>query len=160
MINCAKKRVLVECLEQGLCLVQGVRPGEPKQVISSIKAYRSLVKGCVGYLANVVVSTSPTSRVQDILVVCEYPDVFPKDLPGMPPHREVEFLIELVPGSTPSQRCLTEWHLLNCESSKQLQELLDKGFISPSVFPWGVPVLFVKKKDGSLRLCIDYQMLN
>ena len=82
-----------------MCLVQGVRPGEPKQVISAIKVYHSLAKGCVGYMASVVVSTLSTSRVQDIPVVYEYPDVFPEDLLGMLPYKEVEFLIELVPGS-------------------------------------------------------------
>ena len=69
MIDYAKKGVLVECLVQGLCLVQGVRSGEPKQVISAIKAYCSPAKDCVGYLASVVVSSSPTLRVQDVPVV-------------------------------------------------------------------------------------------
>ena len=94
-------------------------------------------------------------------VVCEYPDVFPKDLPGILPHQEVEFLIDLVPGSGPTSKALYRMAPAELrELSKQLQELLDKGFIRPSVFPWGAPVLFVKRKDGSLWLCIDYRMLN
>ena len=101
MIDYAKKMVQLDCPWQGLCLVQGVRPGEPKQEIFAIKAYRSLAKGCVRYLASVVVSSSSILRVQDIPIVCEYPNVFPEDLPGMPPHREVEFLIEIVPGPDP-----------------------------------------------------------
>ena len=67
-------------------MIQGVRPGEQKLVISAMKAYRALARGCVGYLASVVVSSSSVYRVQDIPVVCEYPDVFPKDLPSMLPH--------------------------------------------------------------------------
>ena len=161
MIYCTKKRVLEECPGQGLCLVQGVRPDEPKQVISAIKAYHSLAKGCVGYLVSVVVSSLPTLRVQDILVVCEYLNVFLKDLPGMLPHWEVEFLIELVPGSGPISKAPYRMAPTELRELKnQLQELLDKAFIRPSVSTCGVPVLFVKKKDGSLRLCIDYRMLN
>ena len=72
MIDCAKKRVQLEYPGQVFYFVQGVRPGELKQVISAIKAYRSLSKGCVGYLASIVVSSSPIVEVQDISVVCEY----------------------------------------------------------------------------------------
>ena len=93
--------------------------------------------------------------------MCEYPDVFPDDLPGMPPHREVEFFIELTPGSgavakNPYRMVPIELR----ELKAQLQELLNKGFIRPSVSPWGARVLFIHKKDGSLRLCINYRMLN
>ena len=79
--------------------MQGVCQGEPKFIISVMNAYKSLAKGCVGYLASVVTSTTLKMGIHNILVVCEYPDVFPNDLPGMPPHREVEFSIDLVPGS-------------------------------------------------------------
>ena len=142
-------------------MIQGVRPSEPKLVIYAMKAYRALARGCVGYLASVVVSSSPAYRLQDIPVVCEYLDVFPEDLPGMLPYREVEFLIDLMPGSGPISK--TPYRMASAELrelSKQLQELLDKGFIRPSASPCGAPALFVKKKDGSLQLCIDYQMLN
>ncbi|KAD7116963.1 hypothetical protein E3N88_04231 [Mikania micrantha] len=91
----------------------------------------------------------------------EYPEVFPEDLPGLPPARPVEFLIDLVPGATPIAK--SPYRLAPSEMqelSNQLQELLDKGFIRPSYSPWGAPVLFVKKKDGSFRMCIDYRELN
>ncbi|GJX75856.1 putative reverse transcriptase domain-containing protein [Tanacetum coccineum] len=100
-------------------------------------------------------------RLSDISVVCEFEDVFPEDLSGLPPQRQVEFRIDLVPGATPIAK--SPYRLAPSEMqelSGQLQELQDKGFIRPSHSPWGAPVLFVKKKDGSLRMCIDYRELN
>ncbi|KAD6118987.1 hypothetical protein E3N88_10258 [Mikania micrantha] len=91
----------------------------------------------------------------------EYPEEFPEDLQGLPPARPVEFRIDLVPGATPVAK--SPYRLAPSEMqelSNQLQELLDKGFIRPSYSPWGAPVLFVKKKDGSFRMCIDYRELN
>ena len=93
--------------------------------------------------------------------MCEYPDVFPEELPGIPPVREIDFSVELVPGTAPISRAPYRMAASElAELKKQLAELLDKGFIRPSASPWGAPVLFVKKKDGSLRLCIDYRQLN
>ncbi|GKE69077.1 putative nucleotidyltransferase, ribonuclease H [Tanacetum coccineum] len=95
----------------------------------------------------------------DISVVREYVDVFPKDLPGLPPLRQVECRIDLVAGATPVAR--SPYHLAPSEMqelSSQLPELQDKG--GPSHSPWGAPVLFVKKKDGSFQMCIDYRELN
>ncbi|RVW59010.1 Transposon Tf2-2 polyprotein [Vitis vinifera] len=100
-------------------------------------------------------------RPLHIPIVREYPDVFPEDLPGLPPEREVEFTIDLVPGTGPMSKAPYRMAPVELKELKvQLQELLDKGFIRPSVSPWGAPVLFVKKKDGSMRLCIDYRELN
>jgi len=97
----------------------------------------------------------------EIPVVCEYPDVFPDDLPGMPPDRKIEFAIELQPGTAPIARRPYRMPPNElAELKKQLQELLDKGYIRPSTSPWGCPALFVKKKDQSLRLCVDYRPLN
>jgi hypothetical protein len=102
-----------------------------------------------------------TSHLDEIPVVCEYPDVFPEELPGMPPDREVEFVIELQPGTAPiSKRPYRMPPKELAELKKQLQELLDKGYIHPSSSPWGCPTVFVKKKDGSLRLRVDYKPLN
>ncbi|GJV73684.1 hypothetical protein Tco_1493679 [Tanacetum coccineum] len=99
--------------------------------------------------------------MQDVPVIRNFPEVFPDDLPGLPPPRQVEFRIELVPGAAPVARApyrLAPSELK--ELSDQLKELLEKGFIRPSSSPWGAPVLFVKKKDGSFRMCIDYRELN
>ncbi|KAL8147279.1 hypothetical protein AgCh_004847 [Apium graveolens] len=99
-------------------------------------------------------------NIQDIPIVNEFEDVFPENLPGLLPDREIEFAIELAPGTTlvskpPYRLAPVEMK----ELASQLQELLDNGMIRPSVSPWGAPVLFVKKKDGSMRLCIDYREL-
>jgi hypothetical protein len=99
--------------------------------------------------------------LKKIPVVCEYADVFSDELPGMPPDLDIEFAIELQPGTTPiSKRPYRMPPNELAELKKQLQELLDKGFIRPSTSPWGCLALFVKKKDESLRLCIDYRPLN
>jgi hypothetical protein len=87
--------------------------------------------------------------------------VFPEDLPGMPPERKVEFAIELIPGTTPiSKRAYRVSRLELVELKKQIDELLEKGYIRPSTSPWAAPVLFVEKKDGTKRMCIDYRALN
>jgi hypothetical protein len=104
---------------------------------------------------------SIATSLEEIPVVCDYPDVFPDDLSGMPPDRDIEFVIELQPGTTPISKrayCMPPKEL--AELKTQLQELLDKGFIHPSSSPWGCPALFIKKKDGSLILCVDYRPLN
>ncbi|XP_068316274.1 uncharacterized protein [Pyrus communis] len=135
----------------------GVRHG----VISALRAKRLLSKGCQGYLAHVVLDEAVPSRVEDVRVVRHFPDVFPDDLPGLPPDRDVEFTIELLPGTNPIS--LTPYRMAPAELRElkvQLQELVDKGFIQPSTSPWGAPVLFMRKKDGTLRLCIDYRQLN
>jgi hypothetical protein len=101
------------------------------------------------------------SPVEKIPMVCDYPDVFPDELPGMPPDRDIEFAIELQPGTAPISKRPYRMPLAElAELKKQLQELLVKGFIRPSTSPWGCPALFVKKKDESLRLCVDYRPLN
>jgi hypothetical protein len=98
-----------------------------------------------------------TSQLEEIPVVREFADVFPDELSGMPPDRGVEFVIELQPGTAPiSKRPYRMPPKKLAELKTQLQELLDKGYIRPSSSPWGCPALFVKKKDGSLRLCLDY----
>jgi hypothetical protein len=102
-----------------------------------------------------------TQNLADIPVACEFPDVFPEDLPGMPPDRDVEFVIELQPGTAPiSRRSYKMTPKELAELKVQLNELLDKGCIRPSSSPWGCPALFMKKKDQSLRLCVDYRPLN
>jgi hypothetical protein len=101
------------------------------------------------------------SPLDEIPVVCEYPGVFPDELSGVPPDRDVEFVIELQPGTAPiSKRPYRMPPKELAELKTQLQELLDKGYIRPSSSPWGCPALFVKKKDGSLRMCVDYRPLN
>jgi hypothetical protein len=100
-------------------------------------------------------------KLEDIPVACDYPDLFAEVVIGLPPDREIEFTIDLILGTQPIHKapyCMAPAELK--ELKKQLQELLDRGFIRPSVSPWGAPVLFVKKKDGTMRLCVDYRELN
>ncbi|KAA0067484.1 ty3-gypsy retrotransposon protein [Cucumis melo var. makuwa] len=129
--------------------------------ISAMKASKLLSQGTWGILASVVDIREPEVSLSSEPVVREYPDVFPDELPGLPPPREVDFAIELEPGTAPISRAPYRMAPAELKELKvQLQELLDKGFIRPSVSPWGAPVLFLKKKDGSMRLCIDYRELN
>jgi len=107
------------------------------------------------------VYATKVKEVENISVVREFPDVFPEDLPGLPPDRDVQFSIELKLGTTPiSRRAYQMAPKELAELKTQLQELLQKGFIQPISSPWGCPALFVKKKDQTLRLCVDYRPLN
>ncbi|KAA0066907.1 pol protein [Cucumis melo var. makuwa] len=126
-----------------------------------MKASKLLSQGTWGILASVVDIREPEVSLSSEPVVREYPDVFPDELPRLLPPREVDFTIELELGTAPISRAPYRMAPAELKELKvQLQELLDKGFIWPSVSPWGAPVLFVKKKDGSMRLCIDYRELN
>ncbi|GJW49862.1 putative reverse transcriptase domain-containing protein, partial [Tanacetum coccineum] len=134
-------------------------------IISCEKAQKYMEKGCQIFLAQVTVKEnkdkSKEKRLEDVTTVRDFPEVFPKDLPGLPPIRQVEFQIKLVRGAAPVARAPYRLAPSEMEElSTQLQELSDKGFIRPSSSPWGAPVLFVKKKDGSFRMCIDYHELN
>ncbi|GJS83959.1 putative reverse transcriptase domain-containing protein [Tanacetum coccineum] len=130
-------------------------------IISALKARTLLSHGCEGFLATIHDTTSDVSSIHDQPIVSEFQDVFLEELPGIPPIRDVEFNIELIPGAEPSQALIDATIEFKKSLLKdQLQELLERGFIRPSVSPWGAPVLFVKKKDGSMRLCIDYRELN
>jgi hypothetical protein len=112
-------------------------------------------------VTTVAVHHTAAQNLEDIPVACEFLDIFPEDLSGMPPDRYVEFTIELQPGISPiSRRPYKMTHKELVELKVQLKELLDKGYIHPSSSPWGCPALFVKKKDQSLRLCINYRPLN
>ena len=107
------------------------------------------------------VATLDKNEAKDVPMVQEFLDVFPEELPGMPPDTEIEFTIDIIPGTAPiSKRAYRMSAEELKELRKQLDELEEKGFIRPSVSPWAAPVLFVKKKDGSMRLCVDYRALN
>ncbi|GKD68950.1 putative reverse transcriptase domain-containing protein, partial [Tanacetum coccineum] len=122
------------------------------KVISCIKARKYVERGCHLFLAHVTEKRSKEKRLEDVPVIRDFPEVFPEDLPGLPPSRQVEFLIDLVPGVAPVAHA--PYRLAPSEMrelSVQLQELLEKGFIRSSSSPWGAPVLFMKK-DGYFRI--------
>ncbi|GJR15880.1 putative nucleotidyltransferase, ribonuclease H [Tanacetum coccineum] len=159
-ILCGEKKVRIP-LEGKTLVIEGDRNNSRLKIVSCIKAQKYIEKGCELFLAQVTEQESKEKRLEDVPVIRDFPEVFPDELPGLPPPRQVEFRIDLIPGAAPMAR--TPYHLAPSEMkelSKQLQELLEKGFIRPSSSPWGAPVLFVKKKDGSFRMCIDYRELN
>ncbi|GJS90016.1 putative reverse transcriptase domain-containing protein [Tanacetum coccineum] len=168
VIDCAEKIVRIPWGNETL-IVHGDGSsrgnGTRLNIISCTKTHKYLLKGHHVFLAHVttkeIEDKSGEKRLEDVPIVRDFPEVFPEDLSGLPPTRQVEFQIDLVPGAAPVARA--PYRLAPSkmkELSEQLQELSDKGFIRPSSSPWGAPVLFVKKKDGSFRMCIDYRELN
>ncbi|KAA0067821.1 reverse transcriptase [Cucumis melo var. makuwa] len=160
-IDCSHKEVAFNPPSMVSFKFKGEGSRSLPQVISAMRASKLLSQGTWSILASVVDTREVDVSSSSEPVVRDYPDVFLEELPGLPPHREVEFAIELEPGTVPIFRAPYRMAPVELKELKvQLQELLDKGFIRPSVSPWGAPVLFVKKKDGSMRLCIDYRELN
>nr|GEX68166.1 hypothetical protein [Tanacetum cinerariifolium] len=130
-------------------------------VCENKEARKYIERGCHLFIADVTEKEPKEKRLEDVPIIHVFPEVFPDDLPGLPPPRKVEFRIELVPGATPvacAPYCLAPSKMK--ELLDQLKELSEKGYIRPSSSPWGAPVLFVKKKDGYFRMCIDYHQLN
>ncbi|GKC75811.1 reverse transcriptase domain-containing protein, partial [Tanacetum coccineum] len=165
VIVCDEKIVRIPYGDEVL-IVQGDSSDKGKKsklsIISCTKTQKYIKRGCLIFLAQITKKEtedkSEEKRLEDVPIVRDFPKVFPEDLPGLPPMRQVEFQIDLVPGVAPVARApyrLAPTELQ--ELSTQLQELSDKGFIRPSSSPWGAPVLFVKKKDGSFWMCIDYR---
>ncbi|GJZ34859.1 putative reverse transcriptase domain-containing protein [Tanacetum coccineum] len=135
-------------------IIRGDRSKTRLNLISCIKTERYISKGCQVFIAQIMEKKSDEKRLEDIPVVRE----FPEDLPGLPPVCQVEFQINLIPRATLVARA--PYRLAPSKLSNQLQELAGRGFIRPSTSPWGAPILFVKKKDESFRMCIDYRELN
>jgi hypothetical protein len=144
MINCAKKAV--------------------RLTTSSGKGVEYVAENLVTDKAasnKIVLNHLDAASTLDIRTVSEFLDIFPEELSGMPPDHEIEFVIELVPDTTPIfKRPYRMAANQLAELKEQLQELLDKGYIRPSASPWGAPVIFVPKKDGTQRMCVDYHSLN
>ena len=130
-------------------------------LISVIQANKMLRKACQGYLVYAIESGNSEMQLAEVPVANEFFDVFFEDLPGLPSDKEIEFEIKLALGTEPIS--IAPYQMAPAELKElkvKMEELLSKGFIKTSTSPWGAPVLFVKKKDGSLHLCIDYRQLN
>ena len=161
IVDCGQKTVLLRCSDQSEVIVQGIRSSAMSNVISAMQTRRLMRKGCETFLALILDSKIGQFDVEKILVVREFPYVFPEELPGIPLEREVDLSIEIVLRITPMSRAPYRMTLTELKELKsQLQELMDKEFNRPSVLPWGALVLFVKKKDGTLQMCIDYRQIN
>ena len=161
LIDCYSRKVTLR-LKNGLILQLCGKQG----VISQNLLLKACFRGrrnleCAALFAITEKTPGANNSVVCIPVVNEFPDVFPEELPGLPPKREIDFAIEVCPGT--SQISISPYRMAPAELAelkKQLEELLQKGFIRKSTSPWGAPVLFVVKSDGTLCLCIDYRQLN
>lgn len=161
-IKCREREVEIQRTGEPKLIFYGATTKVTPKIISAMKAMRLLrKKECQGYLISIIGAQSTGYKVSEVPIVEEYEDVFPEELPGIPPDRRIEFTIDLIPGATPISKAPYRMAPKELQELKvQLQELLDKGFIRPSISPWGAPVLFVKKKDGTFRMCVDYRELN
>ncbi|KAL8124095.1 hypothetical protein AgCh_011917 [Apium graveolens] len=158
-IECKSKKVKLRTKDGEEVIFKGKR--QEKKFLTVIETRRLIHQGCEVYLAHVKDVEKGSVRIEDIPIVRDFPNVFPDKFPGLPPDREIEFTIDLAPGTEPILKAPYRMAPVEMkELAPQLQELLDKGVIRPSVSLWGAPVLFVKKKYGSMRLCIDYRELN
>ncbi|XP_070014362.1 uncharacterized protein [Nicotiana sylvestris] len=128
------------------------------QDISFLKARNMVGKACLAYLAYVRDTTIESPTIDLVPAIREFADVFPFDLPRMPLDRDIDFCIDLAPGTQPIS--IPPHRMAPKELKEQLEKLLEKEFVRPSVSPWGALVLFVKKKDGTMQMCIDYRQLN
>jgi hypothetical protein len=142
-------------------VIVGQNQGVSLRFVSSLQLRKSMRKGCMLYAILALNEKGVAEGLEHLPVVKDFADVFPEELPGMPLERELEFTIDLKPGTEPIARAPYRMSTPELQELKmQLKELLDLGLIRPSVSPWGAPVIFIQKKDGSWRLCIDYRQLN
>ncbi|KAI3802061.1 hypothetical protein L1987_30185 [Smallanthus sonchifolius] len=149
-VICFEKCIRIPLPSGETLRVFGEKPCKGLKLMSCTTAQKYLRKKYIAFLAHIVQKDVKEKGIQDIPIIRDFPEVFPKDLSGLPPIRQVEFRIDLIPGANPVARAPYRFAPSEMqELASQLQELSDKGFIRPSHSPWGAPVLFVKKKDGS-----------
>ena len=157
VIDCERRRVTAYTQDGTRVVFQGDKHDILPQIVYESRCHGQLA----GWLASLTLEDEERPDLDLPRVVCEYVDVFPDELPGLPPQRVVDFGIELHPGISPISMTPHKMAPIELQELRvQLQELLDKGFMKPSTSPWGAPVLFAKKKGKTLRLCIDYRKLN
>jgi hypothetical protein len=148
--------------EGNIRILQGIQKPDSMRKISMLKPKKFSIKGCPFYSIQVL-NLEEGKGIKDEYhpMFWEFRDVFLEEVPRLPPKRDLDFSINLMPGAVPTSRVpysTTTPYLV--ELKMQLKEMLDKGYIRLSVSPWGAPTIFVKNKDGTLRICIDYRKLN
>jgi hypothetical protein len=153
MDRLCKHKVLIDCTKKSVKLT--TLDGKELEYVTEP------VMTAKGIANRTKINQLGASQGSEVPVVNEFPDVFPEELPGMLPDRDIEFVIELNPGTAPIYKMpfrMTSPEL--AELKEHIRELLEKGFIRPNSSPWGALVIFVLKKDGTQRLCVDYRALN
>eukprot|EP00253_Pinus_taeda_P004481 PITA_04481 len=163
LVDCKTKIIYYRDQQGNSKEIQGIKRPVQVRPITANQLVKCVQKGCQVYAIQVSYATSKdkSASLDNIPVIQEFTDVFPEEIPGLPPRKNIDFTIELVPGAAPVSRAPYRMSVPELTELKmRLQELLDKNYIRPNVSPWGAPVLFVKKKDGNLRMCIDYRQLN
>ncbi|KAA3477065.1 reverse transcriptase [Gossypium australe] len=161
IVNSGEKHIKLKSKNGEFIRVESENQDRSPVEISILSTQRYLRKGYEAYLAFVLNTKETELRIESVPIVYEYLDVFLEELPGLPLVREIKFENELALGTAPIS--IAPYRMAPTELKElkaQLQELTDKGFARPSFSPWSAPVLFVRKKDGSMRLCIDYRQLN
>jgi hypothetical protein len=161
-LDCYNKTVGCENEKGRKVTLQQIQNHVLVRQILALQVNKYCSKGCPLYAIQVLDSVDNNKpSLKDHPILREYRDAFPEEVPGLPPRRDIDFSIELAPGAVPMSR--TPYRMSTpelVELKLQLKEMMDKGYTWPSVSLWGAPSLFVKKKDGTLRLCIDYRKLN
>jgi hypothetical protein len=159
VISCFWKTVSLQAPSSREVVFLGSSPKYTLSLLSQLLPDHQSRKS--GILFSMMVESEAALRVQDIRVVCDFADVFPVELPGIPPERDAAFEIQLVLGTQPIRKAPYRMAPKEqVELKRQLDDLLAKGFIRPSRSPWAFPVLFVEKMDKIKRLCVDYRALN
>ncbi|KAA3473474.1 Retrotransposable element Tf2 [Gossypium australe] len=161
VVNCKRKTIDLRCPNDEIVKIKSNDLNGLSAMISVLKAQSYVKKGYEAYFAYVIDSKVFEKKIESVSIVCEYSNMPPEELLGLPPIREVEFGIDLFAGMTPI--LIAPYRMAPTELKElksQLQELTGRGFARSSFSPWGAPVLFVKKKDGTIRMCIDYRQLN
>jgi hypothetical protein len=160
-INCRQKEVVFHLPSDVEFKFCGTRVRATPSLVSAVQARQCIRSGALAFLAYIKTESEGERKLEDIPIARDYLDVFAEVTLGLPLDREIKFTIDLMPGTQPIHKApyrIAPSELK--ELKKQLEDLVDRGFIRLSVSPWGAVVLFVGKKDGSLRLCIDYSELN
>lgn len=160
-IDCLTRVVKFQFPDEQVFEWEGNLASPKSHFMSYLKARKLISKRYIYHLVRVKDTKSETPTVQTVHAVNEFPEVFPKDLLGIPPDREIEFSTDLFLNTQPIS--IPPYHTSPAELKEfkeKLKDLLDKGFTNPNIYPWGTPVLFLRNKNGSLLICIDYRQLN